>query len=317
MSGSHFSINTFNKNQQQHSTHNAKTESISSRPKFTQDSVNPNKVSRVRSGKFGTQSAFDRHKQLVNNYLLYYGKNKTVFKRDKKKFKRDIDIVKENHRFLWEDDEGEELNEKDLKWEQRVAKKYWDKLFTEYAICDLTYFKKNRIAFRWRIEKEVVSGKGQFICAQKKVCSEKEGLRTWEVNFGYVEDEKPKYALVKVRLCATCSAKLNANKKHREVIREKNRLLLLKDQESQIDTEREKLRNQKRKKELDEKAKSSSESKKQRLTDKEQKEKIKLDEEELGADNKEKSDIWKGPATVDEEKSKEQEMDDYFEDLFM
>ena len=36
---------------------------------------------------------------------------------------------------------GEELNEKDLKWEQRVAKKYWDKLFTEYAICDLTYFK--------------------------------------------------------------------------------------------------------------------------------------------------------------------------------
>ena len=37
---------------------------------------------------------------------------------------------------------------------------------------------------------------------------------------------------------------------------------------------------------MDEKAKSSSESKKQRLTDKEQKEKIKLDEEELGADNK-------------------------------
>jgi len=235
----------------------------------------------------------------------------------RKKFKRDIDIVKENHRFLWEDDEGEELNEKDLKWEQRVAKKYWDKLFTEYAICDLTYFKKNRIAFRWRIEKEVISGKGQFICAQKKVCSEKEGLRTWEVNFGYVEDDKPKYALVKVRLCATCSAKLNANKKHREVIREKNRLLLLKEQESQIDTEREKLRNQKRKKELDEKAKTSSESKKQRLTDKEQQEKIKLDEEELGTDNKEQSDIWKAPATVDEEKSKEQEMDDYFEDLFM
>ena len=36
---------------------------------------------------------------------------------------------------------GEEINEKELKWEQRVAKKYWDKLFTEYAICDLTYFK--------------------------------------------------------------------------------------------------------------------------------------------------------------------------------
>ena len=33
-----------------------------------------NTVSRVRTGKFNTQSAFDRHKQLVNNYLMYYGK---------------------------------------------------------------------------------------------------------------------------------------------------------------------------------------------------------------------------------------------------
>ena len=43
------------------------------------------------------------------------------------------------------------------------------------------------MAFRWRTEKEVISGKGQFECAQKKICSEKDGLRTWEVNFGYVE----------------------------------------------------------------------------------------------------------------------------------
>jgi len=315
MSGSHFSITSFSKSK---NTENIKSDPISQKPKFNQGSIynNVNKVSRVRSGKFSTQSAFDRHKQLVNNYLSYYGKDKLVFKRDKTKFKRDIDIVKENHRFLWEDDEGEEINEKELKWEQRVAKKYWDKLFTEYAICDLTYFKKNRIAFRWRIEKEVISGKGQFICAQKKVCSEKEGLRTWEVNFGYVEDDKPKYALVKVRLCATCSAKLNANKKHREVIRERNRLALLKEQESQIDQEREKLRNQKRKRELEDKA-STSGSKKQRLTDKEQKEKVALDEAELGTTSKESADIWDAPATVDEEKSKEQEMDEYFEDLFL
>ena len=98
-------------------------------------------------------------------------------------------------------------------------------------------------------------------------------------------DDKPKYALVKVRLCATCSAKLNANKKHREVIRERNRLALLKEQESQIDQEREKLRNQKRKRELEDKA-STSGSKKQRLTDKEQKEKVALDEAELGTTSK-------------------------------
>ena len=49
-------------------------------------------------------------------------------------------------------------------------------------------FSENRVAFRWRTEKEVISGKGQFVCAQKKVCAEKCGLRTWEVNFGYAED---------------------------------------------------------------------------------------------------------------------------------
>ena len=103
----------------------------------------------------------------------------------------------------------------------------------------------------------------------------------------------------------------------------------MKEQESQIDQEREKLRNQKRKRELEDKA-SSSGSKKQRLTDKEQKEKVALDEAELGTTSKgtftritvfiwfkESADIWDAPATVDEEKSKEQEMDEYFEDLFL
>ena len=64
-----------------------------------------------------------------------------MFKPDKSKWKRDIDLVRENHRFLWEDDEGEEIEKKDLEWEQRIAKKYWDKLFKEYAICDLTFYK--------------------------------------------------------------------------------------------------------------------------------------------------------------------------------
>ena len=41
-------------------------------------------------------------------------------------------------------------------------------------------------------------GKGQFICGNKK-CGEKEGLRTWEVNFAYVEQGGKKNALVKIR----------------------------------------------------------------------------------------------------------------------
>ena len=48
-------------------------------------------------------NAFDRHKQLVNNYLTYYGKGaRNLFKPDKTKWKKDIDLARENHRFLWE-----------------------------------------------------------------------------------------------------------------------------------------------------------------------------------------------------------------------
>jgi len=272
---------------------------------------------RVRGGKFNVMNAFDRHKQLVNNYLTYYGKGaRNLFKPDKTKWKKDIDLARENHRFLWEDEEGEEISLKDLQWEQRIAKKYWDKLFKEYAICDLTFYKKNRVAFRWRTEKEVISGKGQFECAQKKICSEKDGLRTWEVNFGYVEENIKKFALVKVRLCATCSAKLNSNKKYREVRKEQNRLALLREKEERLDQKREKANYEKRKRKLSEEKSKNPDEPKKKLTDREQKEKIKMDEADLGS-TKESEDIWEKPAAVDEEKTKEQEFDEYFEDLFM
>ena len=47
------------------------------------------------------------------------------------------------------------------------------------------------------MEKEVIVGKGQFICGNKK-CEETEGLKSWEVNFGYVEHGQKKNALVKL-----------------------------------------------------------------------------------------------------------------------
>jgi protein FRA10AC1 len=50
---------------------------------------------------------------------------------------------------------------------------------------------------RWRIEKEVIDGKGQFVCGAKK-CSIGEGLKTWEVNFAYMEESIKKNALVKL-----------------------------------------------------------------------------------------------------------------------
>lgn len=50
---------------------------------------------------------------------------------------------------------------------------------------------------RWQIEAELVSGKGQFACGEKH-CAETEALRTWEVNFGYIEDGEKKNSLVKL-----------------------------------------------------------------------------------------------------------------------
>lgn len=101
-----------------------------------------------------------------------------------------------------------EGNEHNSTWEQRVAKKYYDKLFKEYAICELKFYKQGKIALRWRVEKEVVSGKGQFTCGSTR-CESTDGLKSWEVNFGYMEDGEKKNELVKVRLCLDCSHKLN------------------------------------------------------------------------------------------------------------
>ena len=49
-------------------------------------------------------------------------------------------------------------------WEQRLAIRYYNRLFKEYALVDLTSYKVNKIGIRWRTEKEVVDGKGQFTC---------------------------------------------------------------------------------------------------------------------------------------------------------
>lgn len=127
--------------------------------------------------------------------------------------KTDLDVIRENHRFLWDDDD------EPTDWEQRLAKKYYSKLFREYCICDLTRYKDNKIAMRWRCEEEVLSGKGQFICGSKG-CSE-EDLRSWEVNFTYAEDGTKKSALVKLRLCVRCSDQLNYHSTKRLVKKQK------------------------------------------------------------------------------------------------
>jgi len=55
--------------------------------------------------------------------------------------RQDIDVIRENHRFLWDEDDTPES------WEAKLAKKYYDKLFKEYCICDLSRYKENKVIF--------------------------------------------------------------------------------------------------------------------------------------------------------------------------
>ncbi|KAG0051221.1 hypothetical protein BGZ83_003972 [Gryganskiella cystojenkinii] len=151
-----------------------------------------------------------QHQNFMRDYATYY--NPDLLQQLKApKGKTEDEILKENHRFLrTEKDDG------DLSWEKRIAKKYYDKLFKEYALVELRFYKEGRLAMRWRNEKEVIRGKGQFTCAGLR-CEESKGLQSWEVNFAYVEDEEKKNALVKIRLCEPCSYKLNYKKAQQRV----------------------------------------------------------------------------------------------------
>lgn len=242
-----------------------------------------------------SMDAYTRHKKFVNDYIRYYCGSKDHFQRDTSHDKTDMDVIRENHRFLWtEDDESDET------WEKKLAKKYYDKLFKEYCITDLSRYKENKVAMRWRIEKEVIDGKGQFICGNKK-CKESEGLRSWEVNFAYMEHGEKKNALVKLRLCPDCSYKLNYHHRKKEILPKSKKK---KEKESSHSSTKRR-KHEEYDKELSPHRTESAETSTHE-TDKSKK----MDPEE------EKS-IWSGPAKITEDKSREEEFDDYFEDMFL
>ncbi|GFO20114.1 protein fra10ac1 homolog [Plakobranchus ocellatus] len=237
--------------------------------------------------------AYSRHKEYVNNYMLYYGGSKADFKRDTSRDKNDFDVVREHHQFLWEEEDDASLS-----WEKRLAKKYWDKLFKEYCIADLSRYKENKVGMRWRVEKEVVDGKGQFTCGNKK-CQESEGLKSWEVNFGYMEHGEKKNALIKLRLCPDCSYKLNYHHKRKEII-------------------------PKKKGKSPEDSQSSSSKKKRKRNSAEyipgssnQSEPEDVSQGVVTERNESEEGIWKQPTQLVEEKSREDEFDDYFADMFL
>ncbi|XP_048407244.2 protein FRA10AC1 [Stegostoma tigrinum] len=243
--------------------------------------------------------AYARHKKYINDYLLYYGGSKEDLKRSTVNDKTDLDVIKENHRFLWREDD-----EADMTWEKMLAKKYYDKLFKEYCIADLSRYKCSKFGFRWRVDKEVISGKGQFCCGNKH-CDEKEGLKSWEVNFGYIEHGEKRNALVKLRLCPECSYKLNYHHRRKEVKAVKRRH---REEEHHHDNPAEKR--------IKTTEKPSSKSKgKSTLT--ENFDSDQESEDKPDADDPSEAEYWKGPAQDFETKTREDEFDEYFEDMFL
>ncbi|KAF7994299.1 hypothetical protein HCN44_003389 [Aphidius gifuensis] len=241
-------------------------------------------------------SEYDRHKKLINDYFQIRGGSALQLKRDTSRDKFDYDVIRENHKFLWENDDDVPET-----WEARLAKKYYDKLFKEYCICDLTHYKYNKVALRWRIEKEVVIGKGQFECANKK-CPMKNDLKSWEVNFGYDENGEKKNALVKIRLCPECSSKLNYHSKKREVKRKKS-LKPFNTASDMISIP------------------SSSNKNKKTTTIKVEQEgnelKIVNNNGEKKLKEQDATDIWKEKIVESVEKSREDEFEEYLADLFV
>ena len=235
-------------------------------------------------------------------------------------------MLREKHKFLWEPDDKVDS------WEEKLAKTYYDRLFKEYAIADLSRYKENKIALRWRIEKEVVEGKGQFACGNKH-CQDRENLESWEVNFAYVEQGERKNALVKLRLCPSCSLKLNHHHKRKLWKREKKskkakKLSKSKKKHKRHSKEKHRHRHKHKRRTSDEgtskRVSTSDES--SDLSDSDDGEsavaekgdggssKAKNSTQEQSADS---GAVWSKPAEAFLEKSKEEEFDDYFKDMLL
>lgn len=267
---------------------------------------------KARRYHYLSMDAYSRHKALVNHYLLFSGHGIEHVKRSTEKDRNDYSVLGEQHRFLWED--------KDIAntWEKKLAKSYYDRLFKEYAICDLSRYKENKIALRWRVEKEVVDGKGQFACGNKH-CSEIRNLQSWEVNFNYLEHGEKRQTLVKVRLCRDCSVKLNYH--------HQRQLWKRKDKEDVKSTKSKNKRDKKikkNKKKHKQKHDKYSEKEKERTSiaaesgssgsDASEEE---CDDNDRVGSSKDGNAIWSQSAQAALERSKEDEFEDYFKDMLL
>ena len=216
------------------------------------------------------------------------------------------DAIRDHHRFLWDADDGVPLS-----WEQRLSKKYHARLFKEYALADMSRYREGAVGLRWRTETEVFDGKGQFVCGAKG-CNADAELASFEVNFAYDEGGARKNALVKLRLCPGCAAKLNYRREQRRAAddaRERER-------RSERKHERKRKRKHRREGEAEDgrPKKSKEKKKKRRKRDSDDDGSSRSSGDEGGGAADEASNVWL--ARPEAERTQEEDMDDYLAGLF-
>nr|BAJ94854.1 predicted protein [Hordeum vulgare subsp. vulgare] len=82
-------------------------------------------------------NAYDRHKKFMKDYVQFYGHTKNVD--NSLPIKTDKDTLREGYRFILSEED-----DMDSTWEKRLVKRYYDKLFKEYCIADMTQYKKGK-----------------------------------------------------------------------------------------------------------------------------------------------------------------------------
>ncbi|KAL3832943.1 hypothetical protein ACJIZ3_007679 [Penstemon smallii] len=136
-------------------------------------------------------NAYDRHKKFLNDYVGFYGKQRSAH--EKLPVKTDQDTLREGYRFI-----RTEEDDMHPSWEQRL-----DSLYVAISIATK-----------------------EMICqAMRQVSAEFISISfvpMWEVNFSYSEAGENKQALVKLVTCERCAEKLLYKKrKEKERLKQK------------------------------------------------------------------------------------------------
>ena len=176
-------------------------------PKKPLDAYTVEHNRKVSAQARGFVSSFERHKKYMKDVVHYYGGKVPKAAEGE----NDFAILQRNFQFIRDEyDDVETLEEgtNKEKYEAEISLAYYQKLHKEYALANLTRFETGEIGLMWRTDQQVISGKGQFVCGNVD-CDAMEGLKEFEMEFGYKENEQQKLELVKISLCPVCAYKLN------------------------------------------------------------------------------------------------------------